>query len=240
MPFTVAAIGAGVSAAAGIAGGIMQKNAIDKGASQARDALNQGITTATNQLSPWATTGQPANADQADLLGLNGQPAADAAMAKFQQSPGYQWQLGQGLRAVDAGAASQGILRSGATIKGEETFGQGLANTDFGNYWNRLQQLSGSGLDAAKGIASAATGGAQQIAQTDTGQASMDASIYGNMAKSIGTSANQLLQTNAVQSYLGGGGGSGAPQMTGFAPAYQPGQVGVGGFVAPMAPTQGY
>ena len=43
MPFTVAAIGAGVSAAAGIAGGIMQKNAIDKGASQARDALNQGV-----------------------------------------------------------------------------------------------------------------------------------------------------------------------------------------------------
>jgi hypothetical protein len=147
----------------------------------------------------------------------------------------------QGLRAVDAGAASQGILRSGATIKGEETFGQGLANTDFGNYWNRLQQLSGSGLDAAKGIAGVATGTATNTANVDTGQASMDASIYGNMAKSIGTSANQLLQTNAVQGYLGGGAGSsGAPQMTGFAPAYQPGQVGVGGFVAPMAPTQGY
>jgi hypothetical protein len=229
-----------VSAVAGIAGGIMQKNAVDKGASQARDALNQGITTATNQLSPWATSGQPANADQADLLGLNGQPAANAAMAKFQSSPGYTWQLGEGLRAVDAGAAANGLLRSGAALKAEQTFGSGLAASDFGNYWNRLQQLSGSGLDAAKGIANAATGGAQQIAQTDTGQASMDASIYGNMAKSIGTSANQLLQTNAVQSYLGGGGGSGAPQMTGFAPAYQPGQVGVGGFVAPQAPSGGY
>jgi hypothetical protein len=207
MPFAAAAVGAGVSAVAGIAGGIMQKNAIDKGASQARDALNQGITTATNQLSPWATSGQPANADQADLLGLNGQPAADAAMAKFQSSPGYQFQLGQGLRAVDAGASAQGFTRSGAALKAEQTFGQGLANSDFGNYWNRLQQLSGSGLDAAKGIASAATGGAQQIAGVDTGQASMDASIYGNMAKSIGTSANQLLQTNAVQNYLGGGGG---------------------------------
>jgi hypothetical protein len=229
-----------VSAAAGIAGGIMQKNAVDKGASQARDALNQGITTATNQLSPWATSGLPANADQADLLGLNGQPAADAAMAKFQSSPGYAFQMQQGLRAVDAGASAQGFDRSGAALKAEQTFGQGLASSDFGNYWNRLQQLSGSGLDAAKGIANAATGGAQQIAQTDTGQASMDASIYGNMAKSIGTSANQLLQTNAVQNYLGGTGSSGVPQMTGFAPAYQPGQVGVGGFVAPMAPTQGY
>jgi hypothetical protein len=241
MPFTVAAIGAGVSAAAGIAGGIMQKNAVDKGASQARDALNQGITTATNQLSPWTTAGQPALTDQSDLLGLNGQPAADAAMAKFQSSPGYQFQLGQGLRAVDAGAAAKGLARSGAAMQAEQQFGSGLAATDFGNYWNRLQQLSGSGLDAAKGIASAATGGAQQIAGVDTGQASMNASIYGNMAKGIGTSANQLLSNTAFQNYIGGGGGGGgAPQMTGFAPAYQPGQVGVGGFVAPMAPTQGY
>jgi hypothetical protein len=241
MPFTVAAIGAGVSAVAGIAGGIMQKNAVDKGASQARDALNQGVTTATNQLSPWSTAGQPALTDQSDLLGLNGQPAADAAMAKFQQSPGYQWQLGEGLRATDAGAAAKGFARSGAALQAEQQFGSGLAATDFGNYWNRLQQLSGSGLDAAKGIASAATGGAQQIANTDIGQAGADASIYGNMAKSIGTSANQLLQTNAVQGYLGGGAGSsGAPQMTGFAPSLQVGQEYTGGFVAQPPRTQGY
>ena len=85
-------------------------------------------------------------------------------MAKFQASPGYQFQLGQGLRAVDAGASAQGFDRSGAALKAEQTFGQGLAASDFGNYWNRLQQLSGSGLDAAEGIANAATGGAQQIA----------------------------------------------------------------------------
>jgi hypothetical protein len=208
-----------VSAVAGIAGGIMQKNAVDKGASQARDALNQGVTTATNQLSPWATSGQPANADQADLLGLNGQPAADAAMAKFQSSPGYTWQLGEGLRAVDAGAAANGLLRSGAALKAEQTFGSGLAATDFGNYWNRLQQLSGSGLDAAKGIASAATGGAQQIAGVDTGQASMDASIYGNMAKGVSTGANQLMSNTAFQNYIGGAGGGGASTYAGMAGA---------------------
>jgi hypothetical protein len=186
----------------------MQANAIKSGQSQANAAIQQGITTATNQLSPWATTGQPANADQADLLGLNGQPAADAAMAKFQQSPGYQWQLGQGLRAVDAGAASQGILRSGATIKGEETFGQGLANTDFGNYWNRLQQLSSGGLTAAGGIANAATGGAANIAATDRGAAGQQSNIIGNEASSIGTAANGLFNNQGFQSYLGGGASS--------------------------------
>jgi hypothetical protein len=94
-------------------------------------------------------------------------------------------------------------------MQAEQEFGSGLAATDFGNYWNRLQQLSGSGLTAAGGIASAATGGAANIANVDVGQAGANASIYGNMAKSIGTSANQLLQTNAVQNYLGGAGGGG-------------------------------
>lgn len=245
MPFAVSAgtalaIGAGVSAAGSVVGGILQKNAVDKGAKQATEALDKGQEIATNQLSPWATTGVPANQQQSDLLGLNGQPAADAAMSTYRTSPGYQFQLDQGLRAVDAGAAANGLLRSGATLKQEQIFGAGLADSDFGNYWNRLQQLSGSGLDAAKGIAGVATGTATNTANVDTGQATMDASIYGNMAKGIGTSANQLLNNQAFQSYIGGGGGSGAPQMTGFAPAMQPGQVGVGGFVAPYAPQQGY
>jgi hypothetical protein len=214
VPFAAAAVGAGVSAVAGIAGGIMQKNAIDKGASQARDALSQGVTTATNQLSPWTTTGVPANADQADLLGLNGPDAATAAMAKYQTSPGYQFQLDQGLRAVDAGAAAKGMLRSGATLKAEQIFGAGLADSDFGNYWNRLNQLSSTGFDAAKGIANAATGAATNTANVDVGQAGADASIYGNMAKSIGTSANGLFNNPAFQSYLGGGASSYA-QMPG-------------------------
>jgi hypothetical protein len=194
----------------------MQSNAIKSGQSQANAAIQQGVATATNQLSPWTTTGVPANADQADLLGLNGPDAANAAMAKFQTSPGYNFQMQQGLRAVDAGAASQGILRSGATIKGEETFGQGLANTDFGNYWNRLQQLSGSGLDAAKGIASAATGGAANIASTDRGAAGQQSNIIGNEASSIGTAANGLFNNQGFQSYLGGmGGASSYSQMPG-------------------------
>ena len=213
MPFAVAA--AGVSAVAGIAGGLMQKGAIDKGQAQANAAIQQGITTATNQLSPWTSTGVPANKQESDLLGLNGQPAADTAMSTYQQSPGYQWQLGQGLRAVDAGAAASGMLRSGATLKAEQSFGQGLANTDFGNYWNRLQQLSQNGLTAAGGIANAATGGAANIAQTDASAANATSSIYGNVAKSIGTSANGLLNNPGVQDWFGGS-GSGVSQSTAY------------------------
>ena len=200
MPFAAAAVG--VSAAAGIAGGIMQSQAIKSGQSQANQAIQQGVQTATNQLSPWTTTGVPANAQESNLLGLNGQPAADAAMSTYQTSPGYDWQMKEGLRAVDAGAAANGLLRSGATLKAEQTFGQGLADTDFGNYWNRLQQLSSGGLSAAGGIANAATGGAAQIAGTDTSAAAAQAKIIGNEASSIGSSVNGLMNNQGFQNWL--------------------------------------
>ena len=64
-------------------------------------------------------------------------------MAGFHTSPGYQFQLDQGLRAVDAGAAANGLLRSGAALKAEQTFGTGLADKEFApDYYNRLFDLS--------------------------------------------------------------------------------------------------
>jgi hypothetical protein len=217
VPF--AAAGAAVSIGAGLIGSKMQSDAIKAGQSQANEAIKQGLTTATNQLSPWTTTGVPANTAQADLLGLNGPDAATAAFGNYRTSPGYDWQMKEGLRAVDAGAAANGLLRSGATLKAEQTFGAGLADSDFGNYWNRLQQLSGAGLTAAGGIANAAMGGAKDIAATDRGAAGQQSNIIGNEASSIGSTLNGLMNNQGFQSYLGGlGGGSG-----GGSAGYDPG-----------------
>ena len=221
MPFGISAAGlaaaaAGVSAATGVAGAIMKSNAVGSGQSAATGALDQGLTTATNQLSPWSTAGAAVPKQQADLLGLNGPDAASAAMSTFQSSPGYQWQLGQGLRGVDAGAAAAGMLRSGATIKGEETYGEGLANQDFSNYWNRLQQLSGSGLQAATGISNAAVGTGTQIANTDASGATAQSGIYGNLASGVGTGINQLASNTAVQNWLTGGTSGGVSPTTAY------------------------
>ena len=123
-------------------------------------------------------------------------------MSTYQQSPGYQWQLGQGLRAVDAGAAAQGMLRSGATLKAEQTFGQGLANTDFGNYWNRLQQLSQGGLTAAGELATGQIQTGQGIAGTDASAAAGQSSIYGGLGTGVSTGINQLANNTAFQKWL--------------------------------------
>jgi hypothetical protein len=228
MPFGISAggaalIGAGISGAASLAGSAMQSGAAGKAAGQATHnlqmvvpQLQQNYNTATGLYQPYTAAGGQALGQSADLLGLNGQPAADAAMATYQQSPGYQWQLGQGLRAIDAGAAASGMLRSGATQKAELTYGQGLANQDFSNYYARLAAMSGAGLTAAGGIASAGNqlgagleGNAQSQATTALGAGNAQSSIYSNAASGIGNTVNSLFSNPQFQNWLGIGGSSG-------------------------------
>lgn len=58
----------------------------------------------------------------------------------LESSPGYQFQLGQGEKAVDRGAAARGRLFSGATGEAEQRYGQDYAS----NYWDRLFGQYGS------------------------------------------------------------------------------------------------
>jgi hypothetical protein len=199
MPFglsagAVAAIGAGVSAATGVAGTIMSANKAGQGAGQAQQTLDQQRA----DVAPWRDTGGQALGATADLLGLNGPDAATTAMGNFQATPGYQWQLGQGLRAVDAGAAASGMLRSGATLKAEQTFGSGLADQTFQQYYNNLAGISGQGLSAATGGASTA----QTSANLAQGAGNTQGSIYGNAASGLGNTVNSLFSNPAVKSWL--------------------------------------
>lgn len=194
MPFAVAA--AGIGAAGTIAGGLMQSGAARAGQAQAQKQFEQQ----RQDLAPYRQAGLAPLQAQQDLLGLNGQDAATAAMANFQSSPGYQFQLDQGLRAVDAGAAASGMLRSGAALKAEQTFGQGLANTDFSNYYSRLAGLSSLGANAAAGGAQTAQGAASAA----LGGANAQSSIYGNTASSLGTTANALLNNKDFQNWISG------------------------------------
>jgi hypothetical protein len=216
------AAAAGVSAAAAVGGSLLQADAAKSAASKANAAQQQALEQARADYAPWRTTGGTANTATSDLLGLNGPDAATTAFGNYTTSPGYQFQLDQGLRAVDAGAAAKGILRSGATLKAEQAFGAGLADTDFTNYYNRLFDLSKLGESAASGSASASqttgqniaqanltTG--QGIAQTDLSLGSALSSAYGNAAKGVGNAATGYLNNvgyqNALSNFGNPGGG---------------------------------
>ena len=205
------AIGTGVSAAAGLAGSYMQSQAAGSAADKANAAQERALAQSRADLEPWRTTGGTANTGSADLLGLNGPDAATAARANFQASPGYQWQLEQGLRGVDAGAAAQGMLRSGATLKGEIKYASGLADKEFTDYYNRLFDLSKLGETAASGQATASQNTGTSMAQTDLSAGSAQSSIYGNAAQGIGNAVNNYsnnrLYDERFASIYGGGRG---------------------------------
>jgi hypothetical protein len=182
-------------------------------------------------------------------------------MSTFQASPGYQWRLQQGLRGIDAGAAAgvrQPGVRSGATIKAEEAYGQGLASSEFGDYFTRLNALAGMGQTAATSEANLGTWGAGQLANAGTnlqsgitgqtaantasavGAANAQNSIISNTTSGLGNTVNSLFSNKDFQNTVNGIFGSSPTTNTsfsGYAPALTPGQVGVGGFVAPTQST---
>jgi hypothetical protein len=194
MPFAMAA--AGIGAVGTIAGGLMQSSTAKAGQAQAQKQFEQQ----RSDLAPFRDAATAPLQAQQDLLGLNGQPAADAAMQSYQKSPGYAWQFGEGLRAVDAGAAASGLTRSGAALQAEQTFGQGLANSDFGTYYNRLMGLSTLGENAAAGGASTANAAGNAAIQGANAQSS----IYGNTASGLGSIANNLLSNKDFQNWISG------------------------------------
>jgi hypothetical protein len=140
-------------------------------------------------------------------LGFEGPQQAQAVRSMFQESPGYQFQMDQGLEAIKRAAAGRGTLAGGQTSMDLMKFGQGLANSEWGNYLGRLENLSRTGLAAA---------GLRQ--QRDMARAG----VYQPAAESIGKgwieglksdeTANNQGQANLLSGILGG-----VKLLTGFA-----------------------
>jgi hypothetical protein len=68
--------------------------------------------------------------------------AAPFTQSNFQSDPGYQFQLQQGNDAIERSAASRGGLLSGAAGKALAGYTTGLANTTYGDAYNRYLQTS--------------------------------------------------------------------------------------------------
>lgn len=212
MPWGFAAAAA-VGAAGSMAAGAMQSGAVSDAADQANQTQREAQAQMRGDLAPYMNAGTNALAPAQSLLGLNGQDAATAAMANFQQSPGYQFQLDQGIRAVESGAAAQGMLHSGATLKALQDRGNGLAAQEFGNYYNRLMGMVQNGQNSAAGVGASGVQTAQGIAQTNASAGGAQASIYGNVAQGIGNAAgnyaNNSLYADQKQNALYNGQGTG-------------------------------
>lgn len=180
------------------------------GVNQAGQTLNASTAQAGNSAmggfnwlagSPVGTTylqgGADAAAQQQALLGLGGDSdAAARAFAEFQGSTGFRNQLEQGGRAITGSAAARGLLGSGSTAKALQSYGQGLAQQSFNNYFNQLGGLSAQGLQAGGMVGNAASAAAAQRASIEAaaGQqaAGMQYGAAGQQAANQVAAASQL------------------------------------------------
>ena len=105
-----------------------------------------------------------------------------AAFDRFRASPGYEFRLEEGLKGVERGAAARGGLFSGAGMKGLQRFGEGLASSEYGNYYNQLAGVAGSGQNAAAATGTAGMQTASNVGNAFLARGDAQASGYAGLA----------------------------------------------------------
>ena len=166
------------------------------------------------------------------------------SLAELQATPGYQFQLEQGLQGVNNSAAAKGGLLSGANMKAINNYAQGQASTGYQAAWDRaqsayqnafgrnqqkfsnLQSMANNGQNAAglQGNASLSVGNGLAGASTNYGNnqsnlAMAQGQISANMWNGIGNTVNNGM-SQGLGAYQGGspslgGGNSGGGSNAG-------------------------
>lgn len=140
MSFVAVGIGAGVSAAAGIAGSAIQAHSANKAADKQRDAAREANELQRQQFNQIRSDFQPYR--QAGGVALGEMQSADFkrdfTQSDFQVDPGYQFRMDEAQKALERSAAARGGLQSGRTLKDLTRWSQGLASNEYQNAYNRF------------------------------------------------------------------------------------------------------
>lgn len=155
---------AALGAAASVAGGLLaSRGQRDAARTQARAADQAGqiqwdmFEQSREDMQPWRRAGRQGLAALQSELGLGPRPEGYGG---FEGSPGYQFRLGEGMRALEGSLAARGQRNSGAAQRAITQYAQGVASDEFGTNFNRLAALAGIGQTATQGIAGLGAGAA--------------------------------------------------------------------------------
>ena len=174
---------------------------LTSGAAAMKDIYKTGTEQAQGQLQPYKDAGTKALDRQQNLMGLGTMSSADV-MKELEGTPGYQFNLQQGLGAISAGAAARGGTFGGRALKELQTRGAGIASGTYNTTIGQLGQMAsrgqqaattmaGIGMQGTAGMANAEQFGASSVANVEMGEASAVASVYGQQAS---TTANMYGQ----------------------------------------------
>ena len=136
---------------------------------------------------------------------IAGQAEPGQLTSGFKETPGYQFQLQQGLNAIQGSAASKGLLHSGATLKALNNYAQGQANQEYGDYYNRLAAMAGYGQTATNSInqQGQAVGNNISDLQTQVGNARASAYLGNNNSGGLLNAGMGALGGAKLGSFLG-------------------------------------
>lgn len=172
-------------------------NELRQGRNQALGFLDQGGRQSTRYLQqavdPWQNILDIANQGAGvygDAVGANGQEGFDRATENFRTNPGYEFQLNQGLDALDRRAASRGLLASGNNSIDTLTYSQGLADQSYQSYVGNLLPYLNQQTTAAGGLGNAFSNlanNATQLAANKSNVATGTASGLSNIQSGLGS-----------------------------------------------------
>lgn len=115
----------------------------------------------------------------------------------YQQSPGYQFQLKQGLNASNNAAAAGGMSGTPMAQYNSGQFATGLANQDYYNYLSHALGMYGQGLQGMQGLAGmgygASTGLGEDLAGLAGAQGQLAYSGAANQDQSMGGSIGSII-----------------------------------------------
>lgn len=124
---------------------------------------------------------------------------------QFQQDPGYQFRLSEGLKALDRQAAARGGLISGSALKAATRYGQEMGSQEYMNAFNRYQAERQAALGPLQSLAGVGQTTAQQMGaagQQYAGQAGQTALGMAGAVGQLGTAAAQA----RASGYMGAAG----------------------------------
>lgn len=192
----------------GIAGAAVI-GAVGSGVAGAEQASGQKAAAATQQNmfntivgqeQPFLQGGYGAEATLSDMTKPGGYLAQqfNPTEQDLENYPGYKFQLDQGNLALNSANSAGGSALSGAAMKNLMNFNQGLAASNYSNYFNQFQTQQNNIFNRLQGIASMGQNAAGNLgsagANLGSGIASAQAGAAGSIAGGIAGATNNIGQ----------------------------------------------
>jgi hypothetical protein len=141
---------------------------------------------------------------------IDSQATGGTEYGGFKASPGYEFVRQQGEQGLERQLAARGQRMGGPAAKEAMRFNSGLASQEYGNFYNRLAGLSGTGQTATSTSINAGQNYANAAGANNQIGAQARASGYMGQANALNGTINNLFSISGANraGYFGNSGGS--------------------------------